>query len=229
MIVNQQDLYDYLIKRGVTRMCHFTKTKSFVHILNSSDGILATSFIKSDVKGQNDSNRFDGNLDYVCCSIEYPNSWYWEKVKSRDNDAIFRDWIILCIDLEIVKHQKIKFCPCNAASGNGSYIEENISFFSELFDSELSIGGRSRPRTPKMLTCCPTDDQAEVLVYSNIPLRYIKGVIVGSESAADNIHAILKTCNKELDIFIALDVCNTKWSSLVRDGLRPTEKKFVVN
>ena len=229
MIANQQDLYDYLIKRGVTRLCHFTKTKSFVHILNSSDGILATSFIKADVKEQNDSNRFDGNLDYVCCSIEYPNSWYWEKVKSRDSDAIFREWIILYIDLEIVKHQKIKFCPCNAAFGNGSYIKKNISAFSELFDSVLTIGEKSRSRTSKMLTCCPTDGQAEVLVYSNIPLRYIKGVIVGSEAAADNIHAILKTCNKELDIFMAPDVCNTKWSSLVRDGLRPTEKKFVVN
>lgn len=229
MIGNQQDLYEYLIKRGITRLCHFTKIKSFVHILSSPDGILATNFIKTDVKEQNDLDRRDGNLDYVCCSIEYPNSWYWEKVKSRDGDAVFRDWIILCIDLEIVKHKKIKFCPCNAAFGNGSYIEENISVFDELFNSVLSLSGRSRTRTAKMLTCCPTDDQAEVLVYSNIPLRYIKGIVVGSESVADNVNAILKTCNKELDIFIAPDVCNTNWSSFVRNGMRPTEKKFVVS
>lgn len=229
MIANRQDVYDYLLKRGVTRLCHFTKTKSFVHILNSSDGILATSFIKSDVKEQNDMNRLDNNLDYVCCSIEYPNSWYWEKVKSRDNDAIFRDWIILCIDLEIIKHQKIKFCPCNAASGNGRYIREELSVFDEMYKEELSVSGKLRFRTHKMLACCPTDDQAEILIYSDIPLRYIKGIVVGSETSADNIQAILMTCNKKLDIFVAPDVCNTNWSTLVRNGLRPAEKKFVEN
>ena len=46
-----------------------------------------------------------------------------------------------------------------------SYVKEKISAFNELFDIELSIGGRYRSRTPKMLTCCPTDDQAEVLVF----------------------------------------------------------------
>ena len=74
MITNQNDLYDYLIKRGVTRLCHFTKIKSFVHILNSNSGILATNSIPLDVKAQNDLCRCDGNLDYICCSIEYPNS-----------------------------------------------------------------------------------------------------------------------------------------------------------
>lgn len=228
MITNQNDLYDYLIKRGVTRLCHFTKIKSFVHILNSNSGILATNSIALDVKAQNDLCRCDGNLDYICCSIEYPNSWYWGKVKERDDDVIFRDWVILCIDLDILKYQKIKFSPCNAAFGNGRYIKEKISEFSTLFDTIINIQGKIRQRTSEMLTCCPTDDQAEILVHTNVPWRYINCVIVGNESTAENIYAILKTCHKKLNIIIAPDVCNTRWSFLVRRGLRPIEEKYTV-
>ncbi len=227
-VATKQDLYDYLIAKGVTRLCHFTKTRSFVHIISSSDGILATGYIKPDVKDQNDLDRFDGKLDYVCCSIEYPNSWYWKKVKSRDTNEIFREWIILCIDPEIVKHQNIKFCPCNAAYYHGRYIKGNVEAFPELFKTDLTVGIKNRHRPPKMLSCCPTDDQAEVLVFSNVPLRYITKIIVGSASVANNISAILKTCGKEIDIFIAPEVCDTNWSQAVRDGIRPKEEKFVV-
>ena len=108
MIKTSQDLYNFLVEKDVTRLCHFTKTKNLVHILSSTEGIVATAFIKNDVKHQNDLGRYDGQLEYVCCSIEYPNSWYWEKLRMRDSNYIFKEWVILCIDLDIIKHKKIK-------------------------------------------------------------------------------------------------------------------------
>ena len=63
---------NYLLNRGVTRLCHFTKLKDLTHILLSDDGIVSSTAIRPDVKDQKDPERYDGELDYVCCSIEYP-------------------------------------------------------------------------------------------------------------------------------------------------------------
>lgn len=223
--MTNDELYDILIKRGATRLCHFTKTKSLVHILDSIEGIVASDFIKSDIKNQNDLSRCDGQTDYVCCSLEYPNSWYWKKAVNRDQDLVFSDWVVLVIDLSIIKQAKIKYSPCNAAKNNGYYISEDLSKFNKLFDNPLTIG-QPRYRETNMLKCCPTDDQAEILIYKNIPLRYIKSIIAGNENVANNINAILKTLGKNIEIIIAPDVCNTNWSRLVRLGVRPTEEKY---
>ncbi len=228
-ILNSDYIYNSLIKRGVTRLCHFTKIKSLVHILADSQGILATQFIQSDVRKQNDEFRVDGVLDYVCCSIEYPNVWYWERVKQRDEDAIFKEWAILCIDPKIIQYKKIKFCPCNAAYGGGQYITQDFAQFDELFDQDTTVGQKKYYRSPEMLSCCPTDGQAEILIEQNIPLRFIKAIIVGTENIADQINAVLKIYKCEIDLYVAPDVCNANWSDLVRQGKRPTEIKYNVD
>ena len=51
-VLDSNYVYSNLIKRGVTRLCHFTKIKSLVHIVASSLGILATQFIQSDIKNK---------------------------------------------------------------------------------------------------------------------------------------------------------------------------------
>lgn len=218
--------YNCLKSRGVTRLCHFTRIDSLVNIITSPSGILATQFIQNDIKKQNDDVRADGVTDYVCCSIEYPNSWYWDKLKRRDQDHIFREWAILCIDIEIVRYRKIKFSPCNAAYCSGQYIMQDLSLFSELFAENTRVGQKNYFRSPLMLPCCPTDGQAEILIEHDIPLRYIKSIIVGNEYVADHVNAILKTCKFKRDIYVAPDVCNTNWSNLVRIGKRPEEIKY---
>ena len=147
-------------------------------------------------------------------------------MKKRDQDLIFREWVILCIDTEIVKYRNIKFCPCNAAYGGGQFISEDVSGFDNLFAEFTHVGTKNYSRPFSMLTCCPTDGQAEILIEHDIPPRYIKSIIVGNEYVADHINAILTTCKFKADIYIAPDVCNTNWSSLVRIGKRPTENKY---
>lgn len=44
---------------------------------------MATSRIERDMLNQVDEVRADGELDYVCCSIEYPNSWYLDNAKKE--------------------------------------------------------------------------------------------------------------------------------------------------
>lgn len=218
------DAYAYLRSRGVTRLCHFTKTKALVHILTGEDGILATGSIDREVRQQNDLARLDGALDHVCCSVQYPNSWYWRQAKSRDRDAIFREWVVLTIRLEILRAVPFRSCCCNASRGHGAYIESDPSKISMLFQSPI-LTGRTRRRG--MLECCPTDDQAEIMIYKNIPYRYISGIIVGSEDSADHIMAILRTIGREeLPIYVSPSVCSTEWSGQVRTGIVPLETEY---
>jgi hypothetical protein len=215
--------YKYLQSRGVTRLCHFTKVKSLVHILTSEDGILATDYINQDVKQQNDMERYDNATDCVCCSLQYPNGWYWDQAKKRDSDQIFKEWCVLTINLDILKNARFRFCPCNSAYKSGSLIRNDVENISAIFD-DPNIRMRYRPTT--MLDCCPTDDQAEILVYKNIPLQFVNGIIIGNSETADNIGAILKTIGKDLPIFISPDVCNTNWSKQIRSGCIPQEEEY---
>jgi len=49
-----------------------------------------------------DHSRYDGRDDLICCSIEYPNSYYFANV--RNNDRLFKDWVVLTIKPEYLWH-----------------------------------------------------------------------------------------------------------------------------
>lgn len=213
--------YDLLLSRGVTRLCHFTKVSSLTHILLNKDGILASSSL-SDKEFINDSERYDGNLDYVCCSIQYPNWWYYNKIEKRDQNSVFKNWVVLYIDLSILNNRKCKFCPCNAAKNRGYYIFENENNILDLYKSPNSL---NQQRTQLMLSCCPTDDQAEIQIQNNIPLIYISGIAVGNDQVARQVYSILKTYNLSIPIIKSPDIFLTSSSNLIRKGVFPIEEK----
>ncbi|UWV46008.1 DUF4433 domain-containing protein [Acetivibrio thermocellus] len=216
--------YEFFKTRGVTRLCHFTKLKMLTHILSSNEGILASACIRSDVKTVIDADRYEGEPEYVCCSIEYPNSWFLSEAQRRDTDQIFRDWVVLYINLRILNYRDAKFCPCNASKGCGRYIFSDLNKLITLYFSPTVVG---RLRTPNMLECCPTDDQAEILIKNSIPRDYITGIAVGNNDIAERVSAILKTYSIfGMRIFIAPDVVSTNWSRIVRNGKRPDEILF---
>lgn len=215
--------FNFLRNKNVTRLCHFTKLKDLVHILSSEDGILASNQIDSDIKDQKDTNRYDGEPDYVCCSIEYPNSWYLRTAKKRDDDNVFKDWGVIYIDLSILQNSCAKFCPCNAAKDHGTHIFSDINKLNELFAPQVSGYSRSS----NMCSCCPTNDQAEVLIKGNIPRQFLTGIAVIDKDNARTVYSILEVLKVGvLPIYCAPDVLNTNWSKLVRIGKRPKEELF---
>ena len=216
------DALDILKARSVSRLCHFTKLQSLTHILSSESGILASNSIRSDIKNVTDTERYDGELDYICCSIEYPNSWFLKKAIQSNQDQIFRDWVVLYIDLGILAYKKAKFCPCNASKNHGSYIDNQMENIESVFSKQLSTF--RYPRTPNMLACCPTDGQAEILIRDNIPRNCLSGIAVGNEDIAKRVYAMLKIFEvKEIDIYISPDVLTPDWSNIVKQGYRPNE------
>jgi hypothetical protein len=219
--------YDVLLKHGVTRLCHFTKLQSLSYILESPNGIMATSRIERDMLNQVDEVRADGELDYVCCSIEYPNSWYLDNAKKRNNDEIFRDWAIICINPEIVKIREVKVCECNAAKNYGMYIREGEEEYIEhLFANK--VNSFRHPRTDRMIDACPTNSQTEILIKDGIPREYINSIIVGNDETARLVYAMRKTLGVDsIQIFISPNVVTTTWRQMIQDGIRPQECEYM--
>lgn len=140
-------------------------------------------------------------------------------------DKIFREWVVLYIDLSILKYKNTKFCPCNASKDKGAYISKNMDNIDSIFASPVSTF--PYPRTSKMLSCCPTDGQAEILIENSIPREYIKGIAVGNEDVAGRVCSILKMYGVEhISIYIAPDVLTTKWSIMIKEGCSPNEFRF---
>ena len=211
----------FLQGKGVSRLCHFTKLRDLTHILSSDNGIVASNSIRPDIRDQKDAARYDGELAHVCCSVEYPNSWYLGKAIERDRDPIFRDWVVIYIDIDILNHRTAKFCACNAAKDHGGYIFKDVGQLGILYASPTVLGWR---RDTGMLSCCPTNGQAEILVKDNIPYSFFSGIAVSSDKDGKSVYAMIKTYDKrEISIYLAPDVLSTRWSNLVRKGIRPQE------
>jgi hypothetical protein len=215
--------FDILAARGVTRLCHFTKLQSLTQIVSEDSGILPSSSIRSDIKNVTDEARYDGELDYICCSVEYPNSWFLEKAMINNIDKVFKDWLTVYINLDILNLRDAKFCPCNASTDRGGYITNDVN---ALFADPVCCK-RKYSRSPKMFSYCTTDGQAEVLIKDGIPRKYIIGFAVGNVDMAKRVYAMLKTCGvRKLPIYVAPYVLTTSWSKMIQCGRRPSEELF---
>ena len=79
-------MYENIIKdRNITRLCHFTRTNNLPFILgdgiDSHNGIIANALITdASFLKPTDDNRVDGKKDYICTSVQYPNSFYFFSV-----------------------------------------------------------------------------------------------------------------------------------------------------
>lgn len=214
-------------RRGITRLCHFTPSRNLVHILTGETGILATKNLKTSERSiftSTDLQRLDRHQEYICCSIEYPNVFYFNTAKSRDK--LFKDWVVLFIKREYLWLAGTKFCPRNAASGSGSYISEGEKAFLEMFDQ--SVGRFSR--WSKHLISCPTDIQAEVLVPDTIAIEDILAIAVPTQEQAKNEIARLRWVGESENRFkfvVAPDLFDrNKLPNSIRNGKRPTEILF---
>ena len=103
------------------------------------------------------------------------------------------------------------------------------SGFQSLFQPEI-IGAKGQifKRTAEMLSCCPTDDQAEVLVSGNVPREDIIGVAVCSEDQAkrESVRLSLLQHAIPLNWIVVPQIFTAEWSGLVRRGWRPVEKTY---
>lgn len=223
------EILNEIEKRGIKRICHFTKSKNLSHILNDFKGIYAIDFLPENYKDCNDSLRLDGKTDYICCSIEYPNIFYLDRIKN--NDKLFKDWIILSIDPKIMCLEKTLFSKVNAATEKGRYITKGGGGFKSLFDNNIVTTKRSIKRECTMIESSPTDIQAEVLIYHKIPLEYINGIIVKNELQARDEFFRMKLWGgkNDIPIIVAPELFNKDLSNKILAGTIPEEYCWTLN
>ena len=211
--------------RGITRICHFTQSRNLAHIFDDPLGLCSTRTLQEHDLPHNptDTERFDGRNDLICCSIEYPNTYYFIKVRERE--PLFKDWVVLMIDPSYLWHPETCFCPCNAARSCGGYIRTGIEGFLSLY-APISPGFTAYSRSARHLPAAPTDIQAEVLLKDPIPLDSIIGIAVHTEEQVHREICRLELQGITLDkpIYIAPDFFNkASLSRLIQRGVRATE------
>lgn len=224
-----EDIKEEVFHRGIQRLCHFTPSRNLIHIASGEVGILATKHLQDgerEVFTPTDLQRLDGHTEYISCSIEYPNVWYFDKAKLKE--VLFKDWVILFIKNQYLWANGTLFCPRNASAKHGSNVCEGYKGFKRLFVKKVEGAyGRTYGRADKHLVCSPTDDQAEVLVVDKIVSSDILAIAVLSESQAKNEITRFKYAGVQGNKFkfvIAPDLFKKdKLSNRIRNGIRPKE------
>jgi hypothetical protein len=219
-----------VMMRGISRLCHFTPSRNLVHIATDPNGVLASARLRDDEKvifNATDKQRLDGFPDHVCCSVQYPNAWYFRK--ARENETLFADWVVLFLKPDALWSMGTKFSARNAAAGYGRGVADGEQAFDAMFaPSVFGAFGKTFARTtthPQWLT---TDQQAEVLIPDRVAREDILGFGVASESQAKREHARLTQLLADIPpIVIAPDFFNPySLSSRFLSGTTPSETVF---
>ena len=171
-------------RRGITRLCHFTPSRNLAHIASDSRGLLASRHLQNDetaIFNPTDKARLDGYPGHVCCSIQYPNAWYFRK--AREKERLFLDWVVLLIDPTYLWRVDTKFCARNAAAGYGRGVRSGGAAFDALFADSVE-GVRTYRRGPHHPDFLPTDEQAEVLIPDRIGSDGVSAVVVRDDAQA---------------------------------------------
>ena len=214
--------------RGITRLCHFTPSRNLAHIASDPRGLLASRHLEADEKAvynPTDIERLDGHADHLCCSIQYPNAWYFRT--ARGKETLFRDWVVVFIENHYLWRVGTKFCPRNAAAAYGRLVHEGADAFDGLFVQSVE-GNRPYVRGPHHPAFLPTDEQAEVLVPDVVRHDDVMGVAVRDEGQAKRESARLKILgHRPPRIFVVPEFYSPHTlSSLLRVGRTPTETEF---
>ncbi|MGO4299385.1 DarT ssDNA thymidine ADP-ribosyltransferase family protein [Leifsonia sp. RAF41] len=169
------DIAARLEARGVTRLTHFTNSRNLRRILRTGE-ILSTAELerREALHVITDRERYDGQRDHVCCSLEYPNMFYFFRASGRLATVNYSDWVIFLIDPMQAARAGVLFSPVNAATGSGRYLSSGAEAVDKLFAP--SVNGRARRATHNVNS--PTDVQAEVLIPRSIPLSAVTGIVV---------------------------------------------------
>jgi hypothetical protein len=211
---------------GITRLCHLTPTRNFVHIAAEGSGLLSLAQLDDDVRSvfqQQDPNRWDGHPDHISCSIQYPNAWYLRQKKTAFGEAAnFPDWTMLGIDPRHLLREDTLFCPENAAKGRGARLRGGLVGFEALYENEGPY-----PRSPTRIGACPSNDQAEAMICRQIPLDDITTIFVPDAAQAARQYVQLEQIGVDptsFDYVIAPDFFDARrLSAEMRDGSPPSE------
>ena len=173
---------------AITRLVHFTRVTSLAGIIDDRKIASTRSLLNRGVNGVvNDHRRLDRHLDYVCCSIQYPNVHLLDRYRATD---FTQDWVLLFLTPLLLLLPTTRFSPVNAATAGGTLVQDGIEGFESMFQPRVSARvSRGRHHLPH----CPTDMQAEVLVEHSVPTWAIVEMAVESDAVKARVATLITT------------------------------------
>lgn len=182
---------DALDTLPLTRLAHFTPARNLPHILRDRE-LRSVEQLDEAVRAAytpTDRDRLDGHRDKICCSLQYPNSFYFAKARD-DRDAVnFPDWACLLLDRTAAAIAGTVFCQRNAGAGGA---EPGAEALLRCYAPTV-MGHRGRTYTRSALhdPASPTDVQAELLIPGPVPLSLVRVIVFPSDAAAREEHGRL--------------------------------------
>lgn len=175
----------------VTRLTHFTPALNLPNII--ADGQLrSVKDLKADVRAcykPTDLKRLDGYPDKICCSLQYPNGFYFDVARAKI--ANYPDWVCLLLDVQIAASEGTLFCPRNAAAADDTTAGV-AGLLACYAPTVLGQGGITRRRGTTHDPASPTDVQAEVLLTAPVPLSSVNAIVFPTEAAAQEEYGRLE-------------------------------------
>ena len=184
-------ILDFARRTGIRRLCHFTRLSSLRDMVN--DGCIKPSAaLRADQVI--DRERYDQLRGHVCCSIMFPNVFLLNQHATDIND-----WCVLLLSPLLLGEPGVLFCPVNAATKSGDFVESGLAGLESLYGDEIRLGSRHWRRGPSQPKSVPTDNQAEVLIRGEISLDAVYEIVVASDIAQARVQAILRGWPLELE------------------------------
>lgn len=173
--------------RNISVVWHFTRTSNLPEIL--ANGLINRTQLTC--AGMpidfNDHYRLDGQQGAICCSIAHPNYKMFYRLRQENPDV---EWAVIALNPSVLWEKECAFCTSNAASNEVTAIpiqdRKGEAAFNRLFDD---VPGKSPRATLGISDACPTNPQAEVLVFGNIETNYILGVITQKKETEEQLKA----------------------------------------
>lgn len=197
---------DFLKKRGVKELLHFTPISNLSNILRS--GLIPRDILERDNVDfvHIDKVRIEGK-NHVNLSITNPNV----KLFFKFRQTLAEDFVVLALDISLLEKYKHKYTSTNAASNKAMFCSVEELFFG------------NRPEQFK--SNWPTDNQAEILIQEPISPEYINKIYFPSTNyeVSDKTEKLYTETTKlvsELKLKIEIDRTNDKfdWDPLVLRG-----------
>ncbi len=174
-------------RRKIDYIWHFTKIENLDSILQN--GLIPRATLEANNANMefNDLYRLDGHTDASCLSIGHPNYKMFYRLRMEDRE---QEWAVVAVKRKALWRKDCAFCYENAASNEVTSIpllnRKGVPAFERLF---IPTEGKPDRATLGLPDNCPTNPQAEVLVFGVIEPNYISGAILPNKERENEYKA----------------------------------------
>lgn len=165
---------DVVKNRDIKFVLHFTRLENLKSILEN--GLKSRQFLQDNNSTStfNDLHRYDGCKNAICCSIDHPNYKMFYQLRQENLE---QEWVVIGIKKSVIWKKDCAFCVENAASSNVTSIpleeRKGKKAFKRIFQEDVNKPTREELG---IIDACPTNPQAEILVFDDIEPENIVGV-----------------------------------------------------